>query len=304
MDRVVLVTKKTALEELVLLHMTEGAARFALESVGTPFEPYLEEDAAYQAALKTIQQQVPNDLPLTIVTREELPNFFPRENDLIIVCGPDGLFVNAAKYLDGQPVLTVNPDPRAVAGKLMLFPPAAVGKKIADIQAGEHRVERLPFAKAVVDDDQVVWGVNDIFVGRRDQASARYSISFDHRDERHSSSGIIISTGVGSTGWLRSVATMVAGLGYGNHAGKLSSLPSPTNVELVFVVREPFSSPATGTSIITGRITPGTSFAATSEMSRGGYVFSDGVIEKGVEWSAGSTVVVTVGERYVERVVP
>jgi hypothetical protein len=184
----------------------------------------------------------------------------------------------------------------------MLFAPAEVGAIIAKVLEGKHRCEDLPFVKAVIDNDKVVWGINDIFIGRKDHISARYSIAYGGRTEVQSSSGVIISTGIGSTGWMRSVATMVQGIAGPNH--KLARLPSPSDSELVFVVREPFPSPNTSVSIITGRITARHELTLSSGMADGGYIFSDGVIEKAVEWNSGSTVVVTVGERYVSRVIP
>ncbi|MDO8518160.1 MAG: hypothetical protein Q7S26_02620 [bacterium] len=303
MDRVVIVTKSSRLEELVLQHLTEGAATFTLESRGQSIAPYKDEDATYKAALAEVRRQIPNDLPVTTVRREDLPNFLFRDKDLIVVCGPDGLFANLAKYAGDQPILTVNPDPKTVAGKLMLFPPQAVGGVIAQVQAGTYRAERLPFVKASIDDDRVVWGINDIFIGRKDHVSARYEMAFDGQTEHQSSSGIIVSTGVGSTGWLRSVVAMVAGLTREGTQSKLSSLPAATSNELVFVVREPFPSPNSGTSLVTGRVVPGKPLTVSSEMPDGGYIFSDGVVEKAVEWNAGSRVVLSVGDRYVQRIV-
>ena len=304
MDRIVIVTKSTRLEELVRQYLTEGAARFNLESHGESISAQKEEDAVYKAALQEIRRQIPSDMPVTTVRREDLPNFLFRDKDLIIVCGPDGLFVNLAKYVRAQPVLSVNPDPKTIAGVLMLFSPSSVGGMIAQVQEGKHRIERLPLAKASIDDDRAVWGVNDIFIGRKDHISARYGISFCGRSEHQSSSGIVVSTGVGSTGWLRSIATMVAALCPDNEENELSSPPEATSDELLFVVREPFPSPSTGTRIVTGRIMPGEPLVVTSEMPEGGYIFSDGVTEKALAWKAGSKVTVSVGERYVERIVP
>lgn len=303
MDRVVIVTKPSRFEELVLQHLTEGAAQFVLESRGQSIQSYKEEDATYKAALSEVRRQIPNDLPVTSVTREDLPNFLFRDKDLIVVCGPDGLFANLAKYIGNQPVLTVNPDPKTIAGVLMLFPPNAVGSVIAQAQDGKHQLESLPFVKASINDDRVVWGINDIFIGRKDHVSARYEISFGNQKEHQSSSGIIVSTGVGSTGWMRSVAAMVSGLTREGMAHKLSMLPSATSNELVFVVREPFPSPNTGTNLVTGRVVPGRPLMVSSEMPDGGYIFSDGVVEKAVEWNAGSKVVISVGDRYVQRIV-
>ncbi len=304
MDRIVLVIKPTRLQELVREHLTEGAAQFLLESRVQSFEPYRREDAAYKAAFALIRSQIPSDLPVATVTRADLPNFLFRETDLIVVCGPDGLFANLAKYVSDQPILTINPDPANIAGVLMLFSPSETGKMISLVREGGHRVERLPLVKACVDDDRVLWGVNDIFIGRRDHVSARYSIAFEKKTERQSSSGIIVSTGVGSTGWIRSIATMVAALDFEAGTGnRLSFLPRPTDTKLIFVVREPFPSPDTGVSLVTGWVTPDKPLIVHSEMPEGGCIFSDGVVEKAIEWNAGSTVTISVGSRFVNRIV-
>jgi hypothetical protein len=303
MDRVVIVTKPTPLADLVQQQLTRSRARFVLESQGQSIRPYEEEDASYEAALVSLRRQVPNDLPVTVVPRQELPNFLFRDKDLIIVCGPDGLFANVAKYVADQPVIPVNPDPRTVAGALMRFVPRDVGRIIARVLAEKHTVERLPFVKAAFDDDRVVWGINDIFIGRSDHVSARYEIAFAGESERQSSSGVIVSTGIGSTGWMRSLATMVKGLTGDGGAHKLTRLPRAASNELVFVVREPFPSPATGTSIISGRIVPGRPLEVISEMPEGGRIFSDGVVERALDWNAGSKVTITVGDRCIQRVV-
>jgi NAD kinase len=304
MDRVVIVTKPTRLEDLVREHLTEGAAEFNFTSRGQSIAPYRAEDETYRTALAEVRRQIPNDLSVAEVSRGDLPHFLFRPTDLIVVCGPDGLFVNAAKYLGSQPVLAVNPDPSTVMGALMLFPPSSVGSVIAQVRAKAHRVERLPFVRALIDEERVVWGINDLFIGRTDHISARYALSFGTKKERQSSSGIIVSTGVGSTGWMRSVAAMAAGLIPEGTSHRLSSLPTAAQNELVFVVREPYPSPSTGATLVTGRVRPGAPLTAVSEMPHGGAIFSDGVVEQALEWNAGSTVAVSVGDRYVERIVP
>jgi hypothetical protein len=303
-DRIVLVTKPTRLEELVQRHLTVGAARFFLQSCGQSIDPYqFEHDRQYRS-LNVLRRNLPPEIPLIEVTRADLPSSMFREKDLIVVSGPDGLFVNTSKYIDAQPIITVNPDPQTIVGEHMLFTPNQVGDVIARVQAGTHRLEALPFVKALIDNDREVWGINDIFIGRKDHVSARYEIKFGSQSEHHSSSGIIVSTGVGSSGWLCSITKMVEGLIRPGQPHKLIALPSATKKELVFVVREAFPSPNTDTSLITGRVVPGKPLTVISQMPEGGYIFSDGVIEKASEWNAGSTVVVTVGDRFVNRVIP
>lgn len=302
MERIVIVTKKSRLQELVLKHHTESAAKFLLESSGQSLDLYKEEDATYANTIKGILGAIPSSVRSTRIDREDLPDFLFRASDVVIICGPDGLFANTAKYIWGQTVVTVNPDPTNVTGVLMLFSASEVGSVLASLQKGECKTERLPFIKAVIGGDKVLWGINDVFIGRKDQISARYTVTFNGRSESQSSSGIIVSTGVGSTGWMNSVQAMITGI-VGDRPHKLSNLPEPTDAELAFVVREPFKLPSTGVSIVTGRITPGNPLIVSSEMPNGGYIFSDGVTEKALFWNAGDIVTVTTGDRYIQRAI-
>lgn len=302
-DRVVVVTKPTRLDGLVREYGTLGTARFVLESAGDSPVPYQTEHDRYRWSLEQVYRQLPADLTVATVSREDLPSFLFRENDLVIACGPDGLFVNLAQYVGDQIVVGVNPDPESITGNLMPFAAVEVGKLIERVNAGAGVLERLPFVKASTDQRQVVWGINDIFVGRLDQASARYRIAFAGNEERQSSSGVIVSTGVGANAWLRSIVFMVQGLSRVPNAHLLTNLPAPTDPQLVFVVREAFPSPETRTSIVTGRVTADQPLRLVCEMPTGGAIFSDGIVEKAVSWSAGSTATITVGERTIRRLV-
>ena len=51
-------------------------------------------------------------------------------------------------------------------------------------------------------DEEVVEGEQRLAVGANSHVSARYEIEIGERREAQSSSGIIVSTGAGSTGWL------------------------------------------------------------------------------------------------------
>lgn len=299
MDRVVLVTKPTRLEELVQEHLTEGRASFVLSSNGESITPYKEEDRRYKHALSQIRGQVPNELQVTSVSRNDLASFLFREGDAIIACGPDGLLVNLAQFINKQPVIGVNPDHRTVLGTLMRFDPKDVGPLLGSIKSGQPRFEELPFVKAALPDGRAVWGVNDIFIGRRDRISARYKMRYGTECEDQSSDGVLVSTGVGASGWLRSVIAMVDGL-TGNRGGhRLTNLPGRTDQELVFVALNPFPSTVTGARLVTGRITPARPLLLTSTMASGGAIFSDGNVDEAISWPIGSTVTLSIGERTI-----
>ena len=137
--------------------------------------------------------------------------------------------------------------------------------------------------EAVLDDGQRLLALNEVFVGHSSHQSARYRIGWGGRSERQSSSGVIVSTGTGATGWACSIHRC--------HRSGLH-LPGPADRELSFFVREPWPSVATETSICEGLVPDGQSLTLVSEMNGGGVVFGDGLEEDRLrfDWSRGLEV--------------
>jgi len=69
----------------------------------------------------------------------------------------------------------------------------------------------VTMAKASLNNGQTLYGVNDLFIGPRH--IARPAISFAVGSERDAIiDGVIVSTGMGSTGWLKSLLTGAAAI--------------------------------------------------------------------------------------------
>jgi hypothetical protein len=107
------------------------------------------------------------------------------------------------------------------------------------------------------------------------------------REERHSSSGLIVSTGTGATGWARSI-----------HRERRVRwpLPSPTDPRLAFFVREAWPSVSTGVSITEGMLSEEDVFELRSEMNDGGVIFGDGIEDDRIELRFGALVRVARAE--------
>ena len=131
---------------------------------------------------------------------------------MILTLGQDGLVVNVAKYLDGQPILAVNPDPERFDGVLLPFHFSEVAGAIRKIEAGQIATRPISMARVDLNDGQKLYAFNDFFLGASTHVSARYSIHHGGVNERHSSSGVIVSTPAGSTGWLSSLYNMAEGV--------------------------------------------------------------------------------------------
>jgi NAD kinase len=295
-DKLVLVTRKTRLEELVARFNTRAQARFYIEHMGLDFGDYEREHEAYLAALAATRGALSGLLPkLHEVERALLPNFLFSPGDLVAAVGQDGLVVNAAKYVGGRPILAVNPDPSRYDGVLLPFNPARIRRGAEALLRGRARVAEITMAEASLNDGQALLAFNDFLVGHRTHASALYRLAFRGREEPQSSSGILISTGAGSTGWLSSAQNMaeaVAGL----LAGRRPSLPRLrlewSDPRLAFVVREPFLSRASAVGLAAGLLEAGEALTIESRMPEGGVIFSDGVEADAVAFNAGAVATI------------
>jgi NAD kinase len=220
--RIVVVTRETRLEKVLMSQNTRGQARFYIKSLGGDFDDYDEEDRQYHVSLQEARQNMEGLGNLQILDRKYLPNFIFAPDDLVVVIGQDGLVANTIKYLDGQPVIGVNPDTSRWDGVLLPFAPKDVAKILRETLAGRRRIEEISMARAHLQNGQELLAVNDFFIGQRTHVSARYVIKQGGLKEPQSSSGVIVSTGLGSTGWMKSViagaariSTSVIGHPYG-----------------------------------------------------------------------------------------
>jgi len=307
-EKIVVITKKTQLEELVERFNTRGQARFYVEHMGLSFDEYVASHEAYVRALEALRRSLPGAVRSQFIERSFLPTFTFGPADLVLTVGPDGLVVNAAKYVDAQPIVAVNPDPSRMDGVLLPFGVRDAITTLPAIVAGHFGEAPISMARVRLNDGQELLALNDLFIGRRTHVSARYSLRVGAYLENQSSSGIIVSTGAGSTGWLRSVITGASRV--------IETFAEDPNVAaareqyrfdwasdmLVFSVREPFVSRTSDASLVFGRVEPGIRFEVISQMPTDGVIFSDGVEADYLAFNSGAIATIDVADRKVRLV--
>ncbi len=287
--KVVLVTRRTRLEELVTQHHTLAQARFYLEHLGADFADYVKENAAYAQSLDVVVDTLQTWGRYQIVERAFLPNFVFAPDDIVVALGQDGLVANTLKYLDGQPLIGLNPEPSRWDGVLLPFAPRDLARLLPEVAQARHAAQAVTMAEARLADGQRLRAVNDLFIGPRTHSSALYDIALGEQYESQSSSGVIISTGLGSTAWLKSVLTGSLGIAQALHAGRPVEIPAqPWNsAQLTFVVREPFPSKHSHTELVYGVISEAQSLLLRSRMPGNGVIFSDGIEADYLRFDAG-----------------
>lgn len=300
-NKIVLVTRKTRLEELVAKYNTVSQARFYVEHLGTDFTEYVSEHETYQRSRHEAETTLQRLGRVQVIDRAFLPNFMFGPQDIVIALGQDGLVANTLKYLDGHPLVGINPDRRRWDGVLLPFDVCDLVTIVPDILGGRHKVREVTMAKAQLNNGQYLYGVNDIFIGPKSHTSARYTIKLGGKQEQQSSSGIIVSTGLGSTGWLTSLlagATAIASGGIQQTGKKTHDARFPWDADyLRFTVREPFPSKTSAASLVFGTIAGHSKLMLTSQMAENGVIFSDGIEADYLEFSSGLVAELSIAEK-------
>ena len=287
--RLVLVTRETEYEELLVRHATPGQATMFLRRRGQTLEGLDRQRLAVKEVVATVRAGVPKDWRIAAVRRAELDRFIFAPEDVVVAVGQDGLVANLAKYLNGQPVIGVNGDPERNAGILVPHAAADVAALLPLAAAGTLRTEPRTMLQAELDDGQSLLALNEVFIGHASHQSARYSLSWGGREEMQSSSGLIVATGTGATGWALSIS----------RATGIAVALAPEEPAGMFLVREPWPSRATGASLVSGRLGTTDALLVVSRMNEGGVVFADGIEHDRLDFAWGRTLTVRVAGRHL-----
>lgn len=277
--RAVFVIRETDYELLVARHATRGQANFFLQRRAQNITAIERKHRQFHDALKTARASVPGDWRQTLVNRFDLDRFLFEPEDVVIAFGQDGLVANIAKYLNGQPVLGVNPAPDVHDGVLVRIRLAHLPKLLRLNLAKETIIERRTMVEATLETGETLLALNEVFIGHRSHQSARYRIEIQGQDEEQSSSGLIVASGTGATGWARSII----------EATRANIHLDIDETAVAFFVREPFPSISTGTKVREGKLSNNT-LNVTSHMNEGGVIFADGIEHDFIAFNWGRTV--------------
>jgi len=281
----IIIKNKTRLESLIERFNTKAQARFYIESSEGNFQEYVDEHEKFYQSFLKVQTQLSKVIKNKVIEREFVPSYIFSEKNLIIVIGQDGLVANVAKYSKDIPIIAINPDAGRYDGVLLPFSVKNFLNGVQSVINENFSSRKMRFAEAALNDGQKLWAVNDLFIGISSHSSARYKIMLNGKEETHSSSGIIVSTKTGSTGWLSSIFNMV----YGIVGSTEPEYPKMNEDDLYFVVREPFKSIKTQTKICGGVIKSGNKLIIESLMPNNGFIFSDGIEQDFLQFNSGAT---------------
>ncbi|MEO8271164.1 MAG: hypothetical protein ABI557_15690 [Aureliella sp.] len=314
-------TQPTRLEGLIERWSTKSAAKFrfrkfraheealrlgsslnsseAVKEAGeeADFNLYETEDQSYRGLVQRMREKLAFDLPV-VVEKQHLPNFMFMRAMAVVVLGQDGLVANTAKYADELPIIGVNPDPQRNDGVLLPFTADTAAGAVRRALDGTLKTREVTLAEVQLNDGRQMPAFNDFFIGRSGHASARYTLRTGAEAEPQSSSGILVCTGVGSSGWMSSVFNMTRSIA-GNCGTQFDRPTSPTWEErrLDWVVREPFISRHSSADLVFGSLQATDELVVESLMPERGVIFSDGIEQDFLEFNSGTIARISVADR-------
>ena len=302
--KLVIVTRRTRLQELVERFNTRSQAKFYIEHAGGDFADYEREDAAYRSSLEVLRRSLDYEMPQQLVDRAFVPTFQFQKEDLVVTLGQDGLVANTAKYVMAQPIVAVNPEPERFDGILLPFLPNQARLAVGKVLESKARIREVTLAEIRLQDGQRLLAFNELFIGARSHVSALYRITNGTKSEIQSSSGVLVSTGAGSTGWLSSVFNMASGVASlcGGAAVKPIRMPWEDR-RLVYIVREPFVSRHSQANVVAGMLEAERELVLESLMPSGGTVFSDGMEADFLQFNSGAIATVRAADQRARLVV-
>lgn len=304
--KIVLVKRKTRIEDLIARFNTMAQARFYIERLGADFNDYKLENEQYQMAVSQARKILSGFGIVQVIDRAFVPNFIFGKNDMVVAVGQDGIVANTLKYLSGQALLGVNPDPKRWDGVLLPFTVSSLKTVMPEVIRNKRKVRQISMAEVRLNDGQSMLAVNDLFIGHKSHISARYKLHVGNNIEQQSSSGIIVTTGLGSSAWFKSLVTgayMITKEVSQVRAGNIKPEFAWGSDFLYYTVREPFPSKTSKTSLVFGKITKKTGFQVESQMPENGVIFSDGIEDDFLGFNSGIKAAVGLAENKGQMVV-
>lgn len=297
-EKVIVIRDKTRLEQLIERFNSKAQAKFYLERSGEDFGFYENEHDTFYSSLKQVERTISSVFKHKVLFRSFLPTYMFAEGDMIVVIGQDGLVANTAKYVNGLPIVAINPDSERYDGVLLPHQPDNFLSVIKSYVQGNQNSKYVTMAKATMNDGQSLLAFNDFYIGAASHISSRYNLEFGGTRESQSSSGILVSTGAGSTGWISSVFNMTNNINnyFYNQKKEFDSGLDWEDDKLLFVVREPFLSKMSQIDLGYGIIKKGRKLKIESKMPTKGVIFSDGIESDFLNFNSGSIVEVGIAE--------
>jgi len=158
------------------------------------------------AVTANVCKLIEKDFSPVYAWRNNLSKSHLKDIDIVIAIGGDGTVLSASHFLIDKPLLAVNSSPETSEGALTTILIDDLDKKLKEIKENAFKEEKLERIEILINNKPLdVLALNEVFIAN-DKAHliSRYKLKFNDGEEEQRSSGLIFSTGTGSTAWFKS----------------------------------------------------------------------------------------------------
>lgn len=183
-----------------------------------------------------------NKLKASFCKRSKFNKKLGGSYDLVLSVGGDGTLLRAAHSAQSAVIFGINSNRKKSEGALCSATIVDLKEKTQKAIEGNFVIRSFARARISFKNKSKSYdALNEVYVGSAiSYITSRYSLKFGKIKEKQKSSGIIASTGLGSTAWYSSSARESF---------------SPENNELRFIVREPYRGRLSAFNLKKGSIT-------------------------------------------------
>lgn len=203
-ERILVIAKMSKLEwDMKQTGLTEGELITQYQQQGDGSEKIYSSHLRQRQVVEDLSQELD---PKQIVSLSDVSSEKLRQYELVISLGGDDHFKQVTHYIDdGLPILGVNSDPATSTGALLYSSAVELPRILRALEKGEYRLEPWTRIRLAIDGKDYGPAVNEIVLGKQDfRLMSRHLLELDGEKVLHRSSGLLISTGAGSTGWFSS----------------------------------------------------------------------------------------------------
>lgn len=200
LERIVVVPKLSKFEcDMQRFGLGEADLIIKYEAEHAPVERILSSHYAQRQALDTLRRVFS---PRQFCPRDDLSAEKVEGADLVIAHGGDNHFQFISHAITDGFILGVNSDPLRSEGALVSHSSEELLAVLNALARGDYRIEEWTRLEGSVNGVPLPRVISEYFLGERDRLEmSRYNLRFKGFEEEQKGSGIIISTGSGSTGW-------------------------------------------------------------------------------------------------------
>lgn len=242
-------------------------ARYKRE--GANAKVILESHLAQKKFLEELKQLVPKK---NFLLRDKVSRYNLKKAKLVIAFGGDNHFLYLSQFITNQLLVGINSDPTRSEGALSSFTALEIPQFLKKIQQGDYQVEYWQRLRVRLNNRRLdTLATGDIFFGESERKMmSRYVLEFKGQREEQKSSGLIVSTGAGSTCWRDSAIRYLYSEG--------DSFPRTAKVAK-FLTTEPYHGKLNGYSLLEGEIKEGEELVIHSLSNGKGRIIFDSLVE-------------------------